>query len=391
MLDVDGILRPWLDVVLDEVGPLDIVDIHTHVGQNDPDGFKQTPQELLGYLGRLGARAAVFPSAEPDGYGGPNDAVIAAAAGSAGVLQAFGRVDPNAGAGAEARRCLEAGAVGLKLHPRAEGFTMSHPGVRDTAAVAQEHGVPVIIHAGRGIPALGIDTVHLAEEFPRARFILAHAAISDLAWLWRELPGHPNIYIDTAWLLPADICAMLALCPPGQILWASDSPYGQPVPSAIQLLRCALQIGLSHDQIRCVMGEQSARLLAGEDPVDAGPAPGPPERALHPLVERLGVHLGNIVQRAFVGGDVAEPLGLARLACAVGEDGPHAEVMSATLALLDLFESNLAPPPPGRVFPLAGRFVVFAMYLARTPDVVLGPLPEQPAPTRDEAQDSGAA
>ena len=391
MIDVDEILRPWLDVLLEQVGPLDIVDIHTHVGQNDPDGFKQQPEELLALLSRIDARAAVFPSAEPDGYPGPNDRVLAAAAASGGVLQAFGRLDPNAGAAAEARRCLAAGAAGLKLHPRAEGFTMSHPGVREAAAVADEHGVPVLIHAGRGIRALGIDTLHLAQDFPRARFILAHAAISDLAWLWRELPEHPNIFIDTAWLLPSDICATLALCPPGQILWASDSPYGQPLPAAVQLMRCALQVGLGPEQVRCIMGQQSARLLARAEPVDAGPAPGPYTSAIHPLLERVMVHLVGVLQRAFAGGDYSEPLGLARLGCAVGDDGPHADIMSSILELLDLFERNLTPPRPGRPIPPSFRFVVFALYLARTPDVALGPLPELPPATRAEAEESASA
>ena len=75
--------------------------------------------------------------------------------------------------------------------------------------------MPVLIHAGRGIPALGRDTVAPAGEFPDARLILAHAAISDLAWLWRVMPEHPNLFIDTAWWNPADLIALFTLAPPG--------------------------------------------------------------------------------------------------------------------------------------------------------------------------------
>jgi hypothetical protein len=64
--------------------------------------------------------------------------------------------------------------------------------VRDIIALAHERELPVLIHAGRGIPALGQDTVKLSEEFRGARLILAHCAISDLAWLWRLLPDHPK-------------------------------------------------------------------------------------------------------------------------------------------------------------------------------------------------------
>src|SRR3954468_17348241 len=76
------------------------------------------------------------------------------------------RLDPRVSPAAEARRCLDAGAVGIKLHPRAEQFTMHEPGVREIVAVAHERRVPILIHAGRGIPALGRDTLSLASEFP---------------------------------------------------------------------------------------------------------------------------------------------------------------------------------------------------------------------------------
>ena len=104
--------------------------------------------------------------------------------------------------------------------------------MREIVAVAHERRVPILIHAGRGIPALGQNTVRLSAEFPDARFILAHAAISDLAWLWHVLAEHPNIFIDTAWWNPADHIALFSLVAPSQIVWASDSPYGLPVLAA---------------------------------------------------------------------------------------------------------------------------------------------------------------
>jgi uncharacterized protein len=377
MLDADGILGPWWDHMRADLGDPPLFDAHTHVGASDPDGARQTPEQLLAALAPIDARAVVFAMHEPDGYPEANDRVLAAAAGSGGRLVAFCRLDPRADPLAEARRCLDAGAKGIKLHPRAERFTLSEPVVRDIVALAHERRVPVLIHAGRGIPALGHDTVRLSGEFTGARLILAHAAISDLAWLWRVLPEHPNLFVDTAWWDPADMLAMFALCPPGNLLWASDSPYGRPLISAVLHLRFALQAGLGPEAVRTIAGAQLERLLDGDEPLDAGPPPGDPP-LLDPLLERVVSHLNQAIARSFDHGDPEEPVALARLACAVGEEGPHAELMAAVLGLLDHYEKGLAPAPPGGRYPEALRLLVAATSIARTPDV---PLPELHEPT----------
>jgi len=391
VVDVDELMRPWFSAIEAEVGgDLPLFDAHTHIGQNDPDGFRQTPEELIAMLASAGARGVVFPMHEPGGYRAANDAVLAAAAEADGRLVAFCRVNPHDDAPAEARRALDAGARGIKLHPRAERFTLAHPAVRDLVALAHERAVPVLIHAGRGIPALGRDTVALSGEHPDAKLILAHAAISDLAWLWKVLPEHPNLLVDTAWWAPADLLALYALAPPGSILWASDSPYGQPLPSAVLGLRPALQAGLSPEQVRGVAGGQLERILAGEPPADLGPPPGPPERALDPLLERVVTHLTTALGRAFAQADYAESIGLARLACAVGADHPHAAHFAAVLELLDLFEAHLGPPPDGRPIPPAGRLLVAALSVARTPDVAIPDLPDAPVPDQAVAEARGA-
>jgi hypothetical protein len=382
---VDAILLPWWDRLRADLGQPDLFDAHTHIGASDPDGARQTADELLAALEPVPARAVVFAMHEPDGYPPANDRVLEAAADSQGRLVGFCRLDPRKDPVTEARRCLDAGAKGIKLHPRAERFTLSEPGVREIVALAHERKVPVLIHAGRGIPALGQDTVRLSGEFTDARLILAHAAISDLAWLWRVLPEHPNLFVDTAWWDPADMIAMFALCPPGNLLWASDSPYGRPLISAALHLRFALQAGLDDDAVRTIAGAQLERVLDGGDPIDAGP-PTRAVRALDPLVERTVSHLNQAIARCFDHGDPEEPVALARLACAVGEEGPHADLLAAVLGLLDNYAEMDAATPPGARYPEALRLLVAATSIARTPDVPLPELPDAPPPTRAEAE-----
>lgn len=385
---IDELLTPHHEALMEAAARPRLFDAHTHIGANDPDGVRQTEAQLIAALPRPDARALVFPMHEPAGYPPANDAVLEAAARSAGRLLALCRVDPHADPVDEARRCLDAGARGIKLHPRAEDFTLSEPAVRELVALAHERQALVLIHAGRGIPALGRDTVRLSGEYPDARLILAHSAISDLAWLWRELPAHPNLFIDTSWWHPSDLLALFSLVAPGQILWASDSPYSDPAYATILALRCALQAGLDDRQLAAVMGGQLGRLVDGRDPTDCGrpPGPGPAAAGLDILLDRVAACLTGALHRAFAGEDLAEPLALARLACAVGEDHPHATVASEALELLNAYEGVYEPPDPGQMFPDALRLLVVALVIVRTPDVALPLRPQAPPPVREAAE-----
>ena len=367
--DSDQVMLTWLAALQDAVGPLRLFDAHTHIGANDPDGYKQTAEQLLAGLALADSRGVVFAMHEPDGYRAANDASLQAAADSDGRVVAFCRVDPRTDPVGEATRCLDAGACGIKLHPRAEQFGMDEPALRGLVELAHDRHVPILIHAGRGIPALGEYTMQYAHEFPRARFILAHAAISDLAWLWRRLPELPNVFIDTAWWNPIDLVALFTLVPPSHIVWASDSPYGSPVTAGVLGGRCMLQAGLTPEQARGVFGGQLERIVAREERLELGAAPGPHSTpALHPALERVVGNLLGAVGRAFVRADFSEPVALARLACDPGDD-EVGDVCERIVHLLDLFEDNLAPPADGQRLPASGRMLIAALVLARTPDV----------------------
>src|SRR5579862_3606363 len=362
-------VRPWTEVVLDQVPGLELFDAHTHLGQNDPDGMRQTPRELLDSLEVAHARGAfVFPMHEPEGYRAANDMVLDAASRSDGRLVPFCRVDPHQDPVPEAERALDAGAKGIKLHPRAEQFTLDHPRVRDLVALANERTLPVLIHAGRGIPALGLDAVELAGEYPNARLILAHAGICDLSWIWRVAADHPNLLFDTAWWMPADLEALFSLVPPGQILFASDSPYGATAIAPAFQFRVALHAGLSADQIRSMSSAQSLRIAAGEPLVPAGPPVGEQEHAPHVLLDRVSAFLLLSAITAMRGGDPAEPLALARLACDVPEEIDDAAVFAAIVRLLDLYEEYSARSHEDR---RRLTFLILAATVARTPSVPL--------------------
>jgi len=367
LTELESAIRPWSEIVFEQVPGLELFDAHTHLGRNDPDGMQQTPAQLRTVLERANARGAfVFPMQEPGGYPPANDMVLAAARVTPGLLTPFCRVNPHEDAVAEAQRCLAAGARGIKLHPRAERFTLDHPGVRRVVALADERTLPVLIHAGRGIPALGLDAVELADEFPNARLILAHAGICDLSWIWQVAPDYPNLLFDTAWWIPSDMLTLFSLVPPGQIVFASDAPYGHTALSASFALRWPLQVGLSCEQIRSIASAQALRIAAGEPLASAGPAPGERDRPPHVLLDRVCEFLLLGAIATMRGGDGTEMLALARLACDVPDEIDDAPVFAAIRALIDAHDELAAREPDNR---RRLTCLILAATAARTPEV----------------------
>ncbi|MDE3133750.1 MAG: amidohydrolase family protein, partial [Acidobacteriota bacterium] len=285
-----------------------------------------------------------------------------------GLLVPFCRVKPGDGALAEAERALARGARGIKLHPRAEQFTLDHPDVPKLFALANERTLPILIHAGRGIPALGEHVIAYAHEYPNARVILAHAAVSDLAWIWRACVDLPNVLFDTAWWVSQDLMALFTLVPPAQILFASDAPYGVTAVSAAAQLRLALQAGLTAEQVALIASGQSLRIAGGAPLAVSGPAIGERDRASHLLLDRVANYLQVGMLLEFRTGDGSEQIALAELASEVPDEVDDAPVFAVIKQLLHSYQLAHAAEPESRA-PRA--WLMLAASAAMTPDVPL--------------------
>jgi predicted TIM-barrel fold metal-dependent hydrolase len=245
-------------------------DAHTHLGV-DVDGHALAPAQLLRSMdeGRV-AGALVFPLDEPDqhpAYRAPNDRVLAWASASDGRLVPFARLRLDEEPVVEAERCLANGARGIKLHPRAQEFRVDDPRLEAVFTVAAEHRVPVLIHAGRGLPpGMAQEVAHVADRHPEAALILAHAAIAEQGRIGELANGHPNIFFDTSTWTPLDLLALFSLVGPEQVVYASDVPYGRHLSSQFLLLRMLRRLSLDEDVVRGIMGGTVELLLAGERP-----------------------------------------------------------------------------------------------------------------------------
>ena len=257
----------------------EVLDAHAHLGL-DEDGRSLSAAQLLSMLDAADARrACVFPLHDPErdpAYRVPNDRVLAWARETDSRLIPFCRLDPSEDPLAESERCLAAGARGIKLHPRAQDFDFDGKEMDEVFALAEMARVPILIHAGRGLPPLAEGLVDLALRHPDAVLILAHGAICDQGILTSRLADHPGVLYDISCFFPLDVIELFARVPAERIVFASDPPYGRPATSLYMALRVAVQAGLDEATTRGVLAGTMAALLDGADlPPVAPPRRGP--------------------------------------------------------------------------------------------------------------------
>jgi predicted TIM-barrel fold metal-dependent hydrolase len=248
-----------------------IFDAHVHLG-TDIDGMVGTYEELRSVMDRYGIdRAFMFCLDEPDrhpAFRAGNNRTLAFGELSDGRLIPFVRLDLAESPIEEATRCLDLGARGIKLHPRAQGFLLNDDRLDPVFALAAEREVPILIHGGRGLPPIARDLCRLVERYPEARLIVAHAGIADLAELARRLAGKAGAYFDTSTWSPIDLLDFYRLVPPEQVVYASDYPYGRQ-PNGLHIgVRTARTAGLDDGQLRNMLWENARRIADGEPPLE---------------------------------------------------------------------------------------------------------------------------
>jgi hypothetical protein len=300
----------------------EVIDAHTHLGL-DEDGRSLSLAQLLALLDAAEARrACVFPLHDPErrpAYSLPNDRVLEWAGESDGRLVPFCRLDPTEEPVAEVERCLQRGARGIKLHPRAQDFVFDGGELDDVFKLAEEAKVPVLIHAGRGLPPLAEGLADLALRHPGAALILAHGAICDQGILATRLADHPAVLYDISCFFPLDVIELFARVPAERIVFASDPPYGMPATTLYMALRVAAQAGLDEETIRLMLGGTMAALIDGQElPAVTAPRRGPTITVSGRLMRAYGY--ASLVGPALFTGVAEQAMAMLEMAIAATRD-----------------------------------------------------------------------
>jgi uncharacterized protein len=249
----------------------EVFDAHVHLG-NDIDGFRGVYEELEKELDSYGAtRCFMFCMDEPDrhpAFRAPNDRTLEHAKRSQGRFIPFVRLDLAESPIEEATRCLDLGARGIKLHPRAQRFLLNDERLEPVFALAAERRVPILIHGGRGLPPIADHLHRLVDAHPEAQLIIAHAGIADLAALASRFSGKAGVFFDTSVWSPIDLLDFFHQVPPEQVLYASDYPYGRQPSSLLIALRTAIQAGFTDVELRNMLAGNANRIADGDPPLE---------------------------------------------------------------------------------------------------------------------------
>ncbi|HEX3433514.1 MAG TPA: amidohydrolase family protein [Solirubrobacteraceae bacterium] len=331
----------------------EVIDAHTHLGL-DEDGRSLTLEQLLEQLDAADARrACVFPLHDPErhpSYRLPNDRVLAWAGESDGRLVPFCRLDPAEDPVDEAERCLNAGARGIKLHPRAQEFVFDGPEMDGVFSLAEQASVPILIHAGRGLPPLADGLADVALRYPGAALILAHGAICDQGILTTRLAEHPAVLYDISCFFPLDVIELFARVPAERIVFASDPPYGMPATTLYLALRLARQARLDEQTTKAVLGATMASLLDGDGlPPIAAPRRGA-SIALSGRLARVYGYASLVGPALFTGaGEQAHAmLDMALAACRDPQPGDDGEALQTIGSALGAAKSLIGQPDGAR-------------------------------------------
>jgi uncharacterized protein len=176
-----------------------------------------------------------------------------------------------------ARRILETafdeGLKGVKLHSHVQCFEMDSPGMHAIYACCSDHGLPLLIHAGREpkSPAYPCDPYKIChwthvervlQQYPELKLVVPHLGADEFEAYQRLLDRFDHLWLDTTMVLanylpianPPDISRMRM----DRLMFGTDFPN---IPYAWdrELQRLA-GIGLDEKSLRHVLSENAVAL-----------------------------------------------------------------------------------------------------------------------------------
>ena len=171
-------------------------------------------------------------------------------------LIGFFRINPNEkGFEDEIKRSVENGLKGMKLHPRSQNFSLKSKNVKKCLRLAKIYEIPVIIHCGRTVDLGAFEK--LAEEFSDLDLIMGHAGMNRSSEATKIAEKYKNVFLEISINTQDSVRFILKHTDINQILFGSDTPYGDP---EVTLKRID-NINLKKSERKYILYENARKLL----------------------------------------------------------------------------------------------------------------------------------
>lgn len=250
------------------VSAFEIIDIHAHLGYwhnfNNPWRSGDDMVRALDIGGVTCCIASGHSGISAD-YKLGNDQVIEAMRKHPGRIFGYCSVNPNYPEDEtreEIKRCVDAGMVGIKIHPSVHRQKCDSDGYRPAWDYAQENGLCVLSHTGAGDSFCGVGLFEEpAKNYPNVSILLGHSGFGyEGARQACELANkYPNVFLDIT--LSTAFRGLLERYVDGagaeRVLYGTDLPF---MDSRPMIGRLAFS-ELDDDQLEMVLGTNARRLF----------------------------------------------------------------------------------------------------------------------------------
>lgn len=255
-----------------------VIDDHTHIGamKSERLGVKSyTAQDLVGRMDDNGVDISVVchlisPLWTADEIAAGNDLVRSSIADYRERLAGLVVVNPKFGAGAvaEARRGLDLGMKGIKVHPIMHGFYPIAGEIMDPLmCLAREYGVPLVTHSDYNARCCTpYEVARLAARFPDVTVVMLHLGLDAEATSGTPevaLP-HANLMLDTSQTVDSPYAVFVnpvRKLGADRLMLGSDGPIISIEANLAKLHTAERLWGLTRDEKRLILGENARRVF----------------------------------------------------------------------------------------------------------------------------------
>lgn len=204
----------------------DITDMHAHLGRFAYAVPRIDPESVVASMDRIGVSRAVCSHLECCAGIDPvrgNEEILAATRAFPGRLLGYVGVWPweSDRVRTEVERYLDAGFVGLKFYNSLIPY--SDPRYSPAYELANARRLPVLFHTWGGAQDFA-QIAEIADRYPQASLLLAHAGSANEDQYIRMAQEHPNVFLDTALSFSPRGCVARMATAVGveKVVWGSD-------------------------------------------------------------------------------------------------------------------------------------------------------------------------